>query len=109
MLMKDEKMSNEQLAQAEAAALSIHATEEEKGRLDLETLDPGHYELCVYGQMTGDCYSERALELLRLCGVPDHEGGGFTTKLGRSNSHLEIYIGQPGADIAGIVRVIKGE
>jgi|SRR6185295_18110077 len=52
---------------AEAVALRQHATKEELGRLSFDLLDSANFEHCVYGQMTGNCCSTRALELIWLC------------------------------------------
>lgn len=43
------------------------ATEEEKENLDIEELSPINAERCIYGQMTGDCRSHRANELISSC------------------------------------------
>ena len=51
----------------EAEALRIHATKEERGRLDISDLDPSHARHCIYGQMTGHCDSNRSIELIELC------------------------------------------
>lgn len=51
----------------EARALRENATKEEIGLLDREEFDPSDLNNCIYGQMTGDCQSERAAELIHLC------------------------------------------
>jgi hypothetical protein len=51
----------------EAEALKIHATKEERERLCLKLLDPEHKERCYYGLMTGNCDSDRAIQLIELC------------------------------------------
>ena len=48
----------------EAEALKEHATKEEISKLSIAILDPTHSEKCLYGLMTGNCYSERASELI---------------------------------------------
>ena len=58
------------LVREEASLISQHATEEEKGRLIFKDLSPGSMYRCVYGQMTGNCFSRRAVELLNLCAKP---------------------------------------
>ena len=40
------------------------ATDEELYKLDEDWLDAGDGERCIYGQMTGDCDSDRAKELM---------------------------------------------
>ena len=47
--------------------LRIHATDEEKSRLNIDTFNGGYTDSCIYGQMTGNCCSERAKELIKLC------------------------------------------
>ena len=53
----------------EATLLKQHATPEEIKSLDLNTIEPDKFDQCIYGQMTGNCYSERAHELLTKCAV----------------------------------------
>ena len=54
----------------EADNIKKFATKEEIGKLNFETLDPTHLKLCIYGQMTGDCDSDRARYLLNKCTKP---------------------------------------
>ncbi len=61
------RLKNEVLA--EAAKLRQYATAEERSRLN-NLLNPLDANRCIYGLMTGSCYSERANVLLRLCAVP---------------------------------------
>lgn len=51
----------------EAIALREYATAEEREKLNFRNLNAGLSMLCVYGQMTGHCHSERAGELIQLC------------------------------------------
>lgn len=51
----------------EATALKKHATEQELDMLSFEGLNPEDSRYCIYGQMTGSCWSERAVELINLC------------------------------------------
>lgn len=53
----------------EAEALRVYATKEEREGLDFETFSPSNIGGCIYGQMTGDCYSHRAAILIRGCCV----------------------------------------
>lgn len=55
------------LVKEEANNLRINATVDEIGRLDIERLNPQSSTLCVYGQMTGDCESDRSIELINSC------------------------------------------
>lgn len=68
-------MTREQLAAyaaKEIRALKMHATEDERAKLDFERLDTSSLYSCIYGQMTGDCYSSRALKLIKLCANQRH-------------------------------------
>lgn len=47
----------------EVRYLRKHATKEEIRKLDFTKFNPSDEEECIYGQMTGSCYSERAAEL----------------------------------------------
>lgn len=51
----------------EAEALRIHATAEERRRLDAETMAPYDCKRDIYGQMTGEFDSGRATELKQKC------------------------------------------
>lgn len=51
----------------EAKALRKHATKEELAKLDFKRLDPHSSYSCIYGQMTGNCVSERANDLISKC------------------------------------------
>lgn len=50
--------------------LKIHATQDEIAKLDFTTFKPFKADRCIYGQMTGSCFSDRATSLLNLCAVP---------------------------------------
>ncbi len=124
---KKEYLSN---AMQEIEALKKHATKEEIENLDFETFDPRAYSKCIYGQMTGDCHSSRALRLIRKCTpVVINEIGGFYSvfsdikeningKPTRKNIHsngrrffstLENYIVLIGAKNEEIIQYLKGE
>lgn len=51
----------------EAQALRVHATKEERERLDVETMVPYDCKRDIYGQMTGEFDSGRATELKQIC------------------------------------------
>lgn len=51
----------------EARALRRHATKREISQLSFEDLSPSSKYRCVYGLMTGNCFSERAAELIHAC------------------------------------------
>jgi hypothetical protein len=51
----------------EAEALRVHATKEELSKLDFENLDYSDKKRCIYGLMTGDCFSLRSAMLIDKC------------------------------------------
>jgi len=53
----------------EADNIRKFATKEEIAKLDFEALWTPSLKLCIYGQMTGHCHSERAIELIEKCAV----------------------------------------
>lgn len=54
----------EELVLIEATNLRKFATRLEKARLDFDTLNPEYGSRCIYGQMTGNCFCERAVDLI---------------------------------------------
>ena len=55
------------LVKQEAKNIKENATAREIKRLKIESIDPANVEQCIYGQMTGDCYSKRATNLIIKC------------------------------------------
>lgn len=55
------------LVASELRAIKKHATKKEINRLEIETLNPRHTKSCIYGQMTEDCRSSRAVKLINQC------------------------------------------
>lgn len=51
----------------EADAIKKNATNQEIAMLDIEELNHRNSYSCIYGQMTGFCYSERAANLIKQC------------------------------------------
>lgn len=51
---------------AEATKLKIHATQEEISNLNINKLDANYSGTCIYGQITGNCWNDRAVELIEL-------------------------------------------
>lgn len=122
---------------AEAKALRKNATKEELESLEFEYLAPMDELHCVYGQMTGGCYSRRALELITKCAkhiVVSNPYIGSATNLGNYQcklilgsigdakgrlrkvenetyafSPIEVYITQKGADSKHLLEFLKGE
>ncbi len=108
-----------QLVKQEADNIKIHATEEEIGRLDFDILDCFSVHECIYGEMTGHCFNERAIELLRKCSRPFSSSietlreydlvyfqYGHDT---RAYSAIEFYISRPNAKNKELIAYIKGE
>ena len=120
----------------EIEQLKIHATEDEKNNLDFRAFDPYSAFYCIYGQMTGQCTTERAKELMDLSclrvfkqnilrnkrlnfsNVLEFLNGAYTGQdwiniyYGRKLiylSALEGFIALPEADNEAIIAYIKGE
>lgn len=122
----------------EAEALRVHAKKNELAKLDIEALDPSGVTDCIYGQMTGCCYSRRAAILIDKCCVrffknhmlPDMEDDkvdmeriqrsvngqkvkGFVkarTNIGGPHySAIEAYILLPEAKNANLIAYLRGE
>ncbi len=51
----------------ELKALKKHAFKKELNKLDFKTFHPDFDHRCIYGQMTGDCTSKRAIRLMNKC------------------------------------------
>lgn len=62
------------LVEMETKKLKEHATKKELRRLNLKRLAPSSTVSCIYGQMTGSCYSERAHELITKCAPKMYDG-----------------------------------
>jgi len=113
----NEKLKEE--AVKEATALKQHATKNELKKLNFQTLDPGERHNCIYGQMTGDCHSARALTLLNLCAIPFSSTiityrmtveSSFSDDIYfRSFSPIEFYISQKGANAEVLIQFLKGD
>lgn len=118
----------------EAKNIKEHATEKEKDRLDFAWLDPSNVTRCIYGQMSGHCRSDRALELINKCtvrvwespnGIYEMRDKSFTTTKNKINgtiaegakvtggfmflSLLEGYIAMKGAKNKELIEFIRGE
>lgn len=108
-----------QLVIAEATALRQHATKEELQRLDFTWLDPQSIAYCIYGQMTGNCDSERAIELQNKSTRPYSSLSVelFYTDAPNFNkrnteciySPIEVYINQPEANSYALIAFLKGK
>ena len=65
----EKKISKQQFfkdVRHEIEMLKTHATKEEKNALNFTDFNPVEIYNCIYGQMTGDCRSLRAKELMDL-------------------------------------------
>ena len=124
----------EKLVLNEAENLKKYATKSEISNLDFETLDPEKTHECIYGQMTGSCFSERSLDLIVLCskrvydrelnykmrpadpvcaglklnGKPVRERRG-QFKEGTFFSPIEVFISKHPEKSAELISFIKGE
>lgn len=101
----------------EATNLKQHATEVEKEKLTKKFFEPDNISRCIYGQMTGDCDSSRAVKLAKLCigkvSVAGLESKRISQTKPRSAyarySPLEAYIYQYRGSGEKIIDFIKGE
>ena len=55
------------LATEEVKKLKKHATKEEIDRLSIDNFNPDSMSRCIYGQLTGNCTSKRAEDLITSC------------------------------------------
>ena len=95
-------MTRQELIEAvkvEAANLKKYATKEELDNLDFNTFNPSSSNLCIYGQMTGRCWSRRSHELIinsTKIGFPMLSYGDIDVGIGsvydRNFSPIEKYI-----------------
>ena len=91
--------------QHEIETIRTKATQEEKSKLNLSTFEPTDAHTCIYGQMTGNCFSSRAHELTPKSyeSVTD----GYRT-FGTNFTALEKYIFVcPEEDHESIINFIK--
>jgi transcriptional regulator with XRE-family HTH domain len=110
----------------EAWKLRELATDEERAKLDFKTLKPDLSYRCIYGQMTGSCYSDRAERLIKSCAkVVIHGFGEVACSLstdsvdsvhteweegeGQFFSPIETYIANENADNKQLIAFLKGE
>lgn len=120
---------------AEVVALRENATKEELSELSVGLLSSNDTRKCIYGQMTGDCYSERADALLDKCAVRVMQAGtelsgrvAESSMIANANgpndghfknrstldavtyfSALEAYIALQGAKNANVISYLRGE
>lgn len=108
-------MTTQQLKQEvikEAYNLKKYAEIYEIDRLSFKELDSDDVNLCIYGQMTGWCFSERADELLSNCAVlisySVHEINTDGIALFRKFSAIEIYINMIRDGNENLINFLKG-
>jgi hypothetical protein len=81
----------------EVEAIKTNATAQEIAKLDIENFNGRHYKQCLYGQMTGDCFSHRASELIFECcsrffvGHPDDKDDGLEEATEKKDSAVYQY------------------
>lgn len=80
----------------EVKTLKKLATKEELENLNFEYLHPEFPQSCIYGQMTGECYSKRAKELMdKACIIVTNtgeEGMGTEEFYGKTYSQAKHLI-----------------
>jgi hypothetical protein len=119
----------------EAKALKEHAKQDELADLNFDELVPTDFSQCIYGQITGDCNSPRALALIEKCctkyfvnnmtyiqnngmsAVKESVAGLVAPSNFKSNrgwminylSSIEAYIVTPHAKSKNLIAYLKGE
>lgn len=102
----------------EADNLKKFATVAERSNLNFDRLRPNNASHCIYGQMTGRCYTKRAEELLNQCTVPYKDvydvkkrtkDKTFKDGVFRAFSPIEMYILEQGAKNENLINYLKGE
>ena len=114
-----------QLVVKEATNLKKYASKEELNKLDFNSLNSGRVDLCVYGQMTGHCWTKRATDLMKTCcervyhtdqgSVRDCSVNGSPEDLERNKfwSPIEVFIdqyrNQKNGNNEQLIKFLKGE
>lgn len=111
----------------EAKALKRHASEQERQNLNFEDLNPVCPDRCIYGQITGGCFNDRAIELIEKCAkrvyrgnkgiqmIKRHDLNGSPKDKNRFSywSPIEVFIARrvDGQDQANekLIQFLKGE
>lgn len=102
--------------------LRKHLTKEQKERLDFESFDPINGFTCIYGQVSGNCFSATAKELIKKCannkhsfntiGIPEVNEKTLSNFSPRNTWHnytfLEHYIATTPQNNEHIINYIKG-
>lgn len=74
--MTQREKTMQALVKKEAANLKKYATKDELGKLDFKSFSPASTYRCIYGQITGYCFSERAGNLIIQCAERVYENNG---------------------------------
>jgi len=97
MAIRKEKLK--ELVKEEAKKLRKHATREELYKLNFGNLVPSSQFSCIYGQLTGNCFSNRATDLIEECCDRVYERSSEITDsamnsaiLGKSPKRLQRYL-----------------
>lgn len=102
----------------EVVHLKANATRQELSKLDLDTFQPANNQLCIYGQMTGDCYCPRAIQLYPKkyydLGNDKETFRDFKHRTNFSkekefHTALELYITIGKPNVKGIMNYLKGK
>jgi len=99
----------------EATHLRNNATDEEKSNLDFSTLATTNIHNCIYGQMTGHCFSKRAKELFAKkfdklgCETDTFRKKSFEPVVDEGFSPIEVYITIKGSKNRSLINYIKGK
>ncbi len=110
------------LVKREAKKLIKYATPEERSKLSFGALFPSNIHLCIYGQMTGYCFSNRATDLLNKCIKPystdlvddaNSSHSIFLEGTSRDFSPIEVFISLGTNKVNGnnrkLIEFLKGE
>ena len=82
------------LVKKEANSLKKKATKEELQKLNFQRLRPLNGSMCIYGQMTGDCYTPRAHSLILSCTTKSYVQPTGTLQNAELNGKMDIYLEQ---------------
>jgi hypothetical protein len=80
-----------ELVEKEAKKLRKYSTEEERSNLDIDSLWANNRRRCIYGQMTGDCFSERANSLIIKCCKQVYTGNLSNLKLNGAPHKIDLH------------------
>jgi hypothetical protein len=112
------------MVRVEATHLRDNATKEEKANLNFDSIDPYSSSDCIYGQMTGNCESDRAHKLcpktiaVLFLITPSVKRAAETSRTLEKEDDdddgwfcytpIEVYVGAAGSNASGLLKYIKG-